>query len=284
MTALQFSALLLLGFVIGNISSFFGVGGGAFLVPALVRVAKLEWDQAIALSLLQIVPTSILGAWRRFAQNEVRVSLALATIAGTIPGSWAGRMIVGFLKRHGVVEFAGRQLNVMDACLTIVFFVMLMFMAARMAKSNKPGASQGAVEEPVPAPHVASLEAWLIGLAVGLTSSLLGIGGGFLFVPLAVQRFKLPVVVAVGTSLFQMPITSAFGAATYLFKASAPYYFNSDIPLVWLIPILAGSLTGVMVGITLSRRFNNTQYRRLLAGMLAFTATVTLVTWLTKII
>lgn len=275
MTPIEFASLVLLGFFVGNVSSFFGVGGGAFLVPALVRFGGLPWEQAIALSLVQIVPTSALGAWQRFKHNEVLVSLAIATLGGTLPGSWIGKSIVAALADRGMVEIAGRSISLVDTCLSLAFSGMLLFMAWRMFRPTPAPAGGTAAE--TESPRVSRLEALLIGLAVGMVSALLGIGGGFLFVPIAVQRFRLPVVMAVGTSLFQMPITSAFASALYIFG-------GTPVPYLWLVPILAGSFAGVMTGIALSRRFNNKQYRQILAGMLAFISLMMFTTWIRKVL
>ena len=111
----------------------------------------------------------------------------------------------------------------------------------------------------------------MLGLDVGTTSALLGIGGGFLFVPIAVQRFGLPVALAVGASLLQIPVTGAVGAALYV---SVP-----GTPFLWLVPLLLGSLLGVTQGVALSKKFDNTQLKRLLAVLLLGVAVLVILSW-----
>lgn len=297
MTPGLFVLLVFVGAAVGALSGFFGIGGGAFFVPFLVRSCGLAWDQAIALSLAQMVPTGALGAWRRWRQGESHARLALISLGGSIPGAWLGRTIVRALGERGTVEIAGLTLNLMDTALSLLFSAFLIWMGTGMWRTaavaprggaggaTGGGSASGAVnggagtagasisagdrmEETWPFPP---FEAWLLGLGVGTTSALVGIGGGFLFVPVAVQRFGLPVSLAVGASLLQIPVTAAVGAALYLSVPGTPY--------LWLVPLLLGSSVGVVQGVALSRRFDNQQLKRILAAMLVTVALVVLVTW-----
>lgn len=280
-----FIGLTLFGVFVGVMSGFFGIGGGAFLVPFLVRLGGLGWDQAIALSLAQMVPMSAVGAWRRWRQGESHVKLAAYSLAGSIPGAWLGRTIVRLLGERGTLQVGGVSVNVLDTALSLIFFGFLCWMGQNMWRTaaappgvRRPEAGAGAEGdsggpensggEAWPFPPI---EAWLLGLAVGTTSALLGIGGGFLFVPIAVQRFGLPVALAVGASLLQIPVTGAVGAALYVTVPGTPF--------LWLIPLLLGSLVGVVQGVALSKRFDNKQLKRLLAGMLMGVAVLVIVSW-----
>lgn len=284
MTPLLFIGLMFFGAFIGAMSGFFGIGGGAFLVPLLVRFGGLPWDQAIALSLAQMIPTGCIGAWRRWIQGEVNARLALLSLGGSIPGAWLGRMIVRMLGERGTIDLGSLKLNILDTGLSFAFIGFLCWMGSRMWRDQgaaprvtagsraecDAALSDGAGregEKPIPV-----FEAWLLGLGVGTTSSLLGIGGGFLFVPVAVQRFGLPVVTAVGASLLQLPVTAAVGAYLYLSVEGTPY--------LWLIPIIMGSSFGVVQGVAISKRFDNTQLKRILAGMLLGVSLMLLVSWL----
>lgn len=269
LTPESFVLLLAFGLAIGALSGFFGVGGGAFLVPALVRLAGLGWPEANGLSLTQMIPTAATGAWRRWRLREVHPRLAALCVCGSIPGAWLGHRVVATLDRLGTVAVAGREIGVADLWLTVAFSLAVGYMGRKMLKPDPPGTAPaaeesadgaGAGDRAIP-PH----EGVALGAAVGFTSALLGIGGGFVFVPVAVQRFGLSVGRAVGTSLFQMPVTAAAGAILYG-ASSAP------IPYMWLVPLLAGSLVGVSAGVSFSRRFDNAGYRRILGRMLLFVA------------
>lgn len=264
-----FIGLLAFGLFIGVMSGFFGVGGGAFLVPFLVRGLGLGWPAANGLSLAQMVPTSALGAWKRWRQGEVPIRLGLWSVVGSIPGAWFGQRVVKSLAKLPPTVIAGHSFDTINLALTVAFSGAVMFMGFRMIRPEKQG-------EPGAAPvsrNGAGTPAWkllLLGLAVGTISSMLGIGGGFLFVPVAVERLGTPVASAVGASLFQMPITAATGAILYKKDVAIPY--------LYLIPLLMGSLSGVNVGVSLSRRFSNKQYRAILGWMFITISVVFLLT------
>lgn len=270
MTAVQFAELLVAGLFIGAMSGVFGVGGGALLVPMLVRIVDLSWPAAIALSLTQMVPTSAVGAWRRYQQREVHIRLALLALGGSVPGAALGRMTVRWLDGKGDMILGGRPVNAIDSTLTVFFCTAMMVMTWRMLRAPKKGA-QPHGDSPPKAGAIPPAEAVLLGLGVGFTSALLGIGGGFLFVPVAVQRFGLTAAIAVGTSLFQMPVTAAVGAALYSTEAEVPY--------IWLVPLLIGSITGINVGVVFSRRFADDRYKLILAGMYFIVSAWLLISW-----
>jgi uncharacterized membrane protein YfcA len=92
----------------------------------------------------------------------------------------------------------------------------------------------------------------------------------------AVQRFGLPVSLAVGASLLQIPVTATVGAALYLSVEGTPY--------LWLVPLLLGSSLGVVQGVTFSRRFDNQQLKRILALMLLGVSAMLLVSWVRNIV
>lgn len=281
-----FIGLTCFGVFVGVMMGFFGVGGGGFVVPFLVRIAGLSWDQAIALSLAQMVPTGALGAWRRWRQGETHLRLALISLGGSIPGAWIGRTIVRALGERGTVEVAGFRINILDTSLTAGFVAFLWWMGMRMWKDAAiPPAPRGVAAEPSEAGAegrdeaggsgedypVPPFEAWLLGLGVGTVSALLGIGGGFFFVPVAVERFGLPVSLAVGASLLQIPVTATVGAALYLSVEGTPY--------LWLVPLMLGSSFGVVQGVALSKRFDNSQLKRIMAGMLVGVSVFLAVSW-----
>ncbi len=272
MTVLVFIKLLGLGLGVGVLSAFFGVGGGAFLVPALIGLFGLDWQTANALSLTQMVPTSASGAWGHFKNRSVHARLAIWSLVGAVPGAWFGRWIVKQLGDLGNFQFMGREREVLDTVLTWLFIVMIIYMSRKTLKSKKGDAAATGEKPATSESRIEPMKAILLGLSVGIASAMLGIGGGFIYVPLSIQLFNMPVVLAVGTSLFQMPITAMTGAASYL--------QNTPIPWLWLIPLVMGSLSGVQLGVWLSKRFDNAQYKKIFAVMLLVIAAYLAGRWL----
>ncbi|MBI3736477.1 sulfite exporter TauE/SafE family protein [Candidatus Sumerlaeota bacterium] len=257
------------------LSAFFGVGGGALLVPALIGLFGLSWPAANALSLTQMIPTSASGALGHYRNGNVNVRLAMMTLVGAIPGAWIGHAVVKWLEARGTVEIGGYEVNLLTTVLTWCFALTIIYMSARMMGEKQTDSLRRARGNGGEMTTRDWFSAALLGLVVGISSAMLGIGGGFLFVPLSIRLFNLPVVIAVGTSLMQMPVTAATGAVSYL--------MSTEIPWSWLVPLLIGSLTGVQGGVYLSRQFDNKQYKRILAGLLILICVYMIGKWMREL-
>lgn len=273
MEIVDFFILLFLGLGVGVLSAFFGVGGGAFLVPALIGIWGLSWPVANAISLVQMVPTSARGAWLHWKNKNIVPRLALLSLIGSMPGAWLGKWIVKSLGDQGMVEIGSARVDLLNTVLTWGLASTIFIMSWKLLSGDKNTLNDEA--PPIRPELVTPGKAIGLGLVVGIASAMLGIGGGFLFVPLAIQMFELPVVVAVGTSLFQMPFTAFAGAAAYL--------TDTKIPYAWIVPLLIGSLTGVGIGIWLSKRYSNKQYKHILVGMTCVISCWLIYQWIVKI-
>ncbi|NBR91135.1 MAG: sulfite exporter TauE/SafE family protein, partial [Rhodobacteraceae bacterium] len=100
----------------------------------------------------------------------------------------------------------------------------------------------------------------LVGFAVGLLSSIMGVGGGFIMVPAMIYILHMPTKVVVGTSLFQILFVAAFTAILH-----ATTNYTVDIVLALLL--LIGGVIGAQFGAQLAVRLRAEQLRILLAGM-----------------
>ena len=91
MSALAIGGGLLLGAVIGVISGLIGIGGGAFLIPALVYFYGMSQIKAQGTSLATLLlPIGALAFWTYYKAGHVDVRLALLIAAGFVVGGWAG--------------------------------------------------------------------------------------------------------------------------------------------------------------------------------------------------
>ena len=103
---------------------------------------------------------------------------------------------------------------------------------------------------------IPSIPAWILvvtGFAIGLLSGFLGVGGGFVLMPLLVYLIGAPTSVAVGTSLFHMMFVAAFGTLTHALKG------NVDPMLVVLL--LVGSIPGARIGASLTKKTRGANIR-----------------------
>src|SRR5213595_3736542 len=95
--------LVAIGFLIGVLGGFFGVGGSFIAGPAL-RAVGLEWNFAVGTDLAHIVGKSVVAAKRHRALGNVDLRLGLIMAIGTIAGAEAGAQLIQMLKRAGNVN------------------------------------------------------------------------------------------------------------------------------------------------------------------------------------
>src|SRR6266404_5907052 len=96
--------LVVIGFVIGILGGFFGVGGSFIAGPAL-RLVGVDWNFAVGTDLAHIVGKSVVAARRHRALGNVDLKLGLVMALGTIGGAEAGAQLIQALKRAGNVNF-----------------------------------------------------------------------------------------------------------------------------------------------------------------------------------
>lgn len=181
----------LIGVSAGIASGLFGVGGGIVMVPAMVLLLGTKQHVAHANSLAAIVPIATVGAIPFVAAGLVDVPLAIAmAVTATIGARLGARMM------HALAE---RQLR-------RVFVVFLLLVAARLALQD-----QGLITaEAAVGPRIVG--GLLIGIAAGLSSAVMGVGGGVIMVPAMTLLLGVPQHVAQGTSLVAIVPTAVAGA------------------------------------------------------------------------
>lgn len=216
---------LALGALIGVALGLMGGGGSILTVPIFVYVLGFGAKQAIALSLAVVGVVSafgVVGHWRAGGVN-VRVALVFGVVA--MAGTYGGARLAVFLSgTTQLLLFAG---------------VML---AAAYFMFRRPGAG----EATAPGPDAGSGELRVVlivveGLAVGVLTGLVGVGGGFLIVPALVLLAGLPMKEAVGTSLLVIVLKSAAGFYGYLGQVEVPWAFLGAFTAVAVAGIILGT-------------------------------------------
>src|SRR5438067_5879217 len=96
--------LAVVGFLIGILGGFFGVGGSFIAGPAL-RAIGMHWNFAVGTDLAHIVGKSVVAAKRHRALGHVDLRLGLIMALGTIAGAEVGAQLIQLLKREGNVDF-----------------------------------------------------------------------------------------------------------------------------------------------------------------------------------
>jgi uncharacterized membrane protein YfcA len=240
-------ALLLVGLFAGVLGAIMGLGGGIFLVPLLALLFNLPIRIAVGTSLVGVIATSAGVAAFAPRGRGGDVGLALRLEVATTAGAIVGGLLAG--------EFSAHVLSILFAC--VVFFTA--------GYTVYKGRRQGASPEPelLFRPDYRTRH-WPLGLSgagfAGMISGLLGVGGGFIKVPIMYAIMEVPLGVATATSNFMVGITAA--ASVFV------YYGRGDIHPLVVVPTALGVFVGAMMGVYVLPRLRASWVRHALVGLL----------------
>lgn len=242
-----------LGLAIGIVIGAFGGGGGVLTVPALVYLLGQNAHDATTGSLVIVAVTAVVGTVVRAASGGVRWRIGLAFGAAGMPAAWLGGLLSG---------------HVPQPALMLAFAVVALLAATALLVGGRgPGPEEpqpvaaGALAMRVTAPAVGTVTAVVgLGLLVGFLTGFLGVGGGFLAVPALVIALRMPMSVAIGTSLFVIAINSAAGLTA---RVGA---FDFDLAVV--LPFAAAAVIGTLLGKRVSDRLSGPTLATAFAGLL----------------
>jgi uncharacterized membrane protein YfcA len=244
------ASLFGVGVAAGAMGALLGLGGGIFLVPALMMLFHLPIRVAVAASLIGVIATSagvaMMARPGRGADTDLAMRLELASAGGALLASFAvGRLSQGTLS----LVFAG------------IVLATAVYTYVRAQRSRRPVTEQAVealfAEDYVPARWPAGLA--MTGVA-GVLSGLTGTGGGFIKVPVMYSLMGVPLGVATATSNFMVSITAAASAMVY--------YARGDVRPLIAVPTALGVFAGAVVGARLARRLPVETLRRLLILLL----------------
>lgn len=269
--------LILLGFTVGVIGGFFGVGGAFMVTPAL-NVFGFPMAYAIGTDMAHIAGKSIVATAKHRKYGNVDMRLGALMIVGTAIGIEGGANFIMWLEKVGRVDFVVR----------ITYMVLLFGLSSFMlyeyfkltkgtTEKAKPVADAGtsglalkmhSLKIP-PMIHLKvsgfKISMWVILIVsafTGFLAGFLGVGGGFIRMPSLMYVIGCPTRVAVGTDLFEIVVTGAYGAFSYAMKGR--------VELIAAAVMLIGAAVGAQFG-TLA-----TQYVKGLKIRLYFSVTMLL--------
>lgn len=239
------------GFVASLAAGLFGVGGGVLLVPLLVLGLRRPQHVAHATSLVAILFTAVSGTLRFALDGAVRFPVAAVLAVGGIAGAQLGARL-----------FPG----IPAVWLRRAFGLLLVVVAARLLLGGPAVAVSGAASADLDPQRVVLYLA--VGLGVGMLSSLLGLGGGVLLVPVLALGFGLDQHTAEGTSLAVIAPTALAGALAHQRRGYTDWRLGSWLGATGLV---GGSL-GASIALVLPAEL----LARLFGGLLAAVAGVML--------
>ncbi|MCA0172767.1 sulfite exporter TauE/SafE family protein [Bacillus sp. RAR_GA_16] len=234
------------GLAIGAISGFFGVGGGFLLTPLLLLLGYPP-TTAITISLLYSMSTSISGALTYIQSKNILLKTAVFLALSGMIGTQLAKPVILYLTENGLD----------DAVISILYLFLLGYFAISMflKAPNTEGTNVTSTISP--------LQTILIGLLGGFISSILGVGGGFVMVPLLINVLHLPARLAVGTSLTSIFFIVSTGFFSYIQTVT--------IPLTLAILLVSGALFGARFGAKITASFSEEMIKKLLATLYLFT-------------
>jgi uncharacterized membrane protein YfcA len=267
--------LAVVGFLIGILGGFFGVGGSFIAGPAL-RLMGVDWNYAVGTDLAHIVGKSIVAARQHRTLGNVDLKLGFFMAFGTIGGAEAGAQLIQALKRAGNVN------TVVSWVAIVVYFSISIFMlweSQKTLRSDKTRSRSkdadlkedrsafGHVTEKIqrlkiwpmidlPTSGIRQISLWtilLVSFVGGFFSGFLGGGAGYIRMPSMVYVLGIPTHLAVGTDLFEIVISASYGTFTHAIKG------NVDI-LIALV-MHTGAVIGAQIGVVATQYFAGPKIR-----------------------
>jgi len=243
--------IILLGALTGVLSGIFGVGGGFLTTPLLIFYG-IPPTVAAASTATTVTGASVSGLFAYSRRNGVDYQMGAVLIAGGIVGTLFGSGIFNLLESIGQI----------DTVINLLYVVLLGTIGSLMGRESLQALRQpeGAPRRAAKRRHhplVSSLPMrWrfyrsglyispfaplILGMVIGVLTTLMGVGGGFILVPAMLYVLGMSAGVVVGTSLFQILFTTI--AATMMHSLT-----THAVDMVLAALLLLGSVTGAQVG------------------------------------
>jgi uncharacterized membrane protein YfcA len=259
------------GSLIGLLSGLFGIGG--FLLTPLLMMAGVPATVAAASGSNMIVGASSSGVFAHARGGTVDFKMGILILIGGLAGGTLGVPIIHYLRVMGEASFA----------ITVTYVVMLGGVGGYMFYDSLRELRSGVGKERTEAsPQRPSINArlvgglpWkvdfkksgirlsvlvpmLLGALVGVLAAVMGVGGGFIMVPVMVYLLRMPMHIVVGTSLFQMLFTCS---DVTVMQA----WINHTVDFVLALVMLFGSVVGAQFGARINRRLKAEQLKILMS-------------------
>ncbi|AJY44516.1 sulfite exporter TauE/SafE family protein [Martelella endophytica] len=261
--------ILGMGAAVGFLSGMFGVGGG-FLITPLLIFYHIPPVVAVATGASQVVASSVSGTLTHFRRGTLDMKLGTVLLTGGLVGATIGVWLFSLL----------RSLGQLDLVISLLYVVLLSSIGGLMLVESIGAIRRSAKQQPKtvrrPGHHnwihrlplkmrfkksklyLSVIPVFLLGGTIGVLTSSLGIGGGFIMVPAMIYLLRIPTNIVVGTSLFQIIFVSAY---TTVVQAATNYAVDIVLATILMLSSVIGAQYGVRVG----QKLKGEQLRALLA-------------------
>ena len=224
---MEYITFILIGLAGGTVSGLMGIGGGTVIIPLLLYLSGVDIKAATAMSMVHIIFASISGTIFNYYQKTIIFKYSLYFGLSSMVFSFLG----GYLTKY-IPDLTIKIMYL--AALTVSFILLLL--RSRIT-SHKINPSKSDLYKIIP-----------IGAVAGFMAGILGIGGGFLFVPALLFFMGLPMSIATGTSLGAIIFTSIPGLAGKMISV--------DFNILFGVIVGLGGIGGARLGTYLKRKIN----------------------------
>jgi uncharacterized membrane protein YfcA len=264
--------LIAIGFLVGILGGFFGVGGG-FLAGPFLFWTGIPVNIVVGTDLAHMTGKSIVASNRHRTLGHVDLKLGVIMILGTVVGVEIGAQLIELLEDMGNVDLVVGIAYVIILLIISAFTAWESIRALRMIRSESLHVKDVLAFQNVskrihginlwpmlsfPGSGIASVSLWIVigvGVFSGILAGFLGVGGGFIRMPLLVYIIGVPTHVAVGTDLFEIVFSSGYGTITHALKG------NVDIFIALVMH--TGAAIGAQIGAVSTRFFAGPRIRLL---------------------
>jgi uncharacterized membrane protein YfcA len=258
------------GFLVGLLGGFFGVGGG-FLAGPMMFLVGVPMNFVVGTDLAHMTGKSIVAARRHRVLGHVDIKLGILMVLGTVPGIELGVRIIEGLEESGHIELVVGLAYIIILVAIGTFTAWESLRAMHLVRTEQMDAKdalafQGMTRRihrlripplvSLPNSGIASISLWVIvgvSFLTGLLAGVLGVGGGFIRMPMMVYVIGVPTHVAVGTDLFEVVISAGYGTVSHAMQG--------NVDILMALVMQTGAAIGAQIGATSTRFFAGPRIR-----------------------
>lgn len=257
--------LLVVGLVTGIVSGMFGLGGGLVAIPMLTFIG-IPPGFAVTTATNQMTAGTVSSCLAYAYKDRIDYKLAVYMMFGGFVGNFFGLKILFYFKEIGQSDFA---ITILFLALLIGVAISTIGDAVKVYQKPQEVQPRGLIHRVMPfhstfnsiEDAISLLLPIIVGFIGGIFVTLLGVGGGFIMVPLMIYYLRVSIEFATGTTLFQIIFTSILSTYLHAFALDA-------VDLVLSLILMVATALGGQVGAKIGMSFSPNRFRVLLAILL----------------
>jgi uncharacterized protein len=263
--------ILGLGLAVGFLSGMFGIGGGFLMTPLLifVGISPAVVVASVSPQIAAALFSGFLSHWRRGTIDFMLGGMLLiGGVVGTVLGVWLFTLLRSVDQLDLLIALSYVTLLGIIGVLMVTEGLRAINRARRGGRADlrRPGSHTWIHGLPLKMRfkrsriYISVIPVWVIGLMIGFLGSALGLGGGFILVPMLIYLLRVPTITVIGTSTLLTLVTMI--SATVM-HAAADHLVDAVLALVLMVGGVIGAQFGVRAGMNMRG-----EYLRLLLGVL----------------